>query len=170
MNFRPLFVDLKLDHYYPDKKKPGKNSCRKWYFPFPQFSPWSADWAWKRHKIGHLAGLGGNLQGGFSTTRLKLNPFHEPKLLMSVQCIPMEFNTFSDDQYLETMSYFVPQPTIRKRGCYKTFQIVLEGCGGRRAMCVISLPVKECSQLSQRPSMELVSLETRAVKDFNQIK
>ena len=67
-------------------KKLWKYSCRKWYFPFPQFSPWSADWAWKRHKIGHLAGPGESLRR-LSTTCPKLNPFHLLKLLINVSSV-----------------------------------------------------------------------------------
>ena len=113
LNLLKLLVDIHFLVFLENKL--WKYSCRKWYFPFPQFSPWSADWAWKRHKIGHLAGPGESLRR-LSATHPKLNPFHLLKLLMNVssQCIPMEFNTFTDWPYLKTMSYFVPHSTFQK--------------------------------------------------------
>ena len=113
LNIFYLLVDIHFLVFVENKL--WKYSCRKWYFPFPQFSPWSADWAWKRHKIGHLAGPGESLRR-LSATHPKLNPFHLLKLLMNVssQCIPMEFNTFTDRPYMKTMSYFVPHSTFQK--------------------------------------------------------
>ena len=145
MNFRPLFVDLKLDHYYPDKKKPGKNSCRKWYFPFPQFSPWSADWAWKRHKIGHLAGPGESLRR-LSTTCPKLNPFHLLKLLINVSSVfewssilPQTCNIWKQCHILSS------NPHSKKKRRYFTiircFLIHVSWAGGDRKMGVIGRPL-----------------------------
>ena len=44
---------------------------------FSQFSPWSADWAWKRHKIGHSAGSRGISKEAFNNQPRRWNPSGE---------------------------------------------------------------------------------------------
>ena len=81
-----------------------------------------------------------------------------------LQCIPMEFNTSTDMQYLKTMSYFVLQSTFPKKKALHNNQMFPHPCflrgEDRKAMCVISLTEKECSQLSLRPSLDLLPIET----------
>ena len=145
-------------------KKLWKYSCRKWYFPFPQFSPWSADWAWKRHKIGHLAGPGESLRR-LSTTSPKLNPFHLLKLLINVSSVfqwssilPQTCNIWKQCHILSPNPH---SPQKRRRYTIIRCFLIHVSWGGedRKAMCVISLTDKECSQLSLCPSLELLSIE-----------
>ena len=81
---------------------------------FSQFSPWSADWAWKRHKIGHSAGSRGISKEAFNN-QPRGDGILLVKLAMNVFCLQRHgdiIKSYECLQYSDTAVQYFLRPKI----------------------------------------------------------